>query len=67
MLFINNLKKVRDTNNKTQSEVADFLGISQRGYSKYEHAKMLRYDILLKLSRYFKEPIGNLFIELPEN
>lgn len=50
-------------NHKTQNEVAKYLGLSQRGYSKYEHSKMLHYDVLLKLSRYYGEPIEKLFVE----
>jgi transcriptional regulator with XRE-family HTH domain len=64
MAFVNNLRNVRITKHKKQSEVAQFLGISQRGYSKYEHSTMLHYDVLLNLSRYYDEPIEKLFIEL---
>ena len=36
MIFMNRLKDIREDNEKLQSEIAKYLGISQQYYSRYE-------------------------------
>lgn len=67
-----NIIKYRKLKGLTQKEVAEYLGITQAGYSYYEHGKRaLSFEIALKLSELFgvstyflgyidnKQPINN--------
>lgn len=64
MPFINNLKNVRKARNLTQQQVSIALHIGQRAISKYEHSDRLYYDVLLKFSDFYHEPIDTLFTRI---
>lgn len=49
-----NLRKIRENANKTQSEVATYLGVSRQCYNNYELGnRQLNPDMLNKLADYF--------------
>ena len=49
------LKDLREENNFTQSQIAEYLNIKQNTYSQYENEKrQLPIDVLIKLSRFYK-------------
>ena len=49
------LKELREENNLTQSQIAEFLNIKQNTYSQYENEKrQLPIDVLIKLSKLYK-------------
>ncbi len=49
------LKELREENNVSQKEIADFLNIKQNTYSQYETGKrQLPVDVLIKLSKFYK-------------
>ncbi len=49
------LKELREENNVSQKEIADFLNIKQNTYSQYETGKrQLPIDILIKLAKFYK-------------
>ena len=48
------LKELREENNVSQKEIAEFLNIKQNTYSQYEtHKRQLSIDILIKLSKFY--------------
>ncbi|MBQ2717560.1 MAG: helix-turn-helix transcriptional regulator [Clostridia bacterium] len=48
------LKELREENNLTQSQIAEFLNIKQNTYSQYENEKrQLPIDVLIKLSKLY--------------
>ena len=49
------LKELREENNLTQSQIADYLNIKQNTYSQYENEKrQLPIDALIKLAKFYK-------------
>ncbi len=49
------LKEIREENNITQSQIAEFLNIKQNTYSQYENEKrQLPIDVLIKLAKFYK-------------
>lgn len=49
------LKELREENNFTQSQIAEYLNIKQNTYSQYENEKrQLPIDVLIKLSKFYK-------------
>ena len=49
------LKELREENNLTQSEIAEYLNVKQNTYSQYENEKrQLPIDVLIKLSKFYK-------------
>lgn len=51
---MNRLKDLREDNDLYQKEVADYLNMSQTGYSKYEtEANDIPTSILIKLARFY--------------
>lgn len=51
---VNNIKKLRKINKKTQQEIADILSITQSQYSRIENNKCyISVDHLTKLSEYY--------------
>ncbi len=45
------IRNLREDNDKTQEEIANYLGISQRGYSHYEVGNnFIPLDYLIKLA-----------------
>ncbi|SDB27424.1 helix-turn-helix domain-containing protein [Eubacterium oxidoreducens] len=60
-LLGSNLKKIREFENMTQSDVARFLGIDQSMVSKYESGeRIISSDSLEKLARLFCCPVKDL-------
>lgn len=52
--IMNRIKDMRNESNKTQSQVANYIGISQQSYARYETENLLpASDIILKLARYY--------------
>jgi len=53
--IIMKLKELREENNISQKEIADFLNVKQNTYSQYETGKrQLPIDVLIKLSKFYK-------------
>ncbi len=49
------LKELREENNFTQSQIAEYLNIKQNTYSQYENEKrQLPIDVLIKLAKFYK-------------
>ena len=49
------LKELREENNFTQNQIAEYLNIKQNTYSQYENEKrQLPIDVLIKLSKFYK-------------
>ena len=56
-----NLKKIRESQNKTQQNLADFLGVSRPTYTRYENGEREPdFLTLKKLSEYFDVSIDYL-------
>ncbi len=54
MDYIKRLRDLREDNDKTQQEVADYLGTSQTMYARYERgANELPIRHLIKLCKYY--------------
>ena len=48
------LKQLREDNNLSQSEIANYLNIKQNTYSQYETGKrQLPIDTLIKIAKYY--------------
>ncbi len=48
------LKELREENNFTQSQIAEYLNIKQNTYSQYENEKRhLPIDVLIKLAKLY--------------
>lgn len=52
--FSERLKQLRIENGENQSDVAGFLGVSVQSYSAYEGSREPKYELLVKLAKYFK-------------
>lgn len=49
------LKELREENNFTQSQIAEYLNIKQNTYSQYENEKrQLPIDVLIRLAKFYK-------------
>lgn len=49
-----NIRNLREDNDKTQQEVADYLNVKQTTYSKYELGKInIPIDVFIKLADYY--------------
>ena len=60
-IFSNRLKECRIDKSKTQKDVADYLGISERGYQNYEIGKREpKIETLNKLADYLNVSIDYL-------
>ena len=54
-VFPDKLKECRKNQNKTQKDVASYLGISERGYQNYEIGKREpNHETTIKLADYFE-------------
>ena len=52
--MINRLKELRESNNKTQSEIAKILNIQQNTYSQYENGqRQIPLEFLVTLAKYY--------------
>jgi Predicted transcriptional regulators len=62
----NNLKKLRGE--LSQKTVADYVGITQQQYSYIERSDRIpSFEVVLKLSQFFKKPIEKIFFTLKDN
>ena len=53
-MVFENIRNLREDNDKTQQEVADYLNVKQTTYSKYELGKInIPVDVLIKLADYY--------------
>ena len=58
------IRDLREDSDLTQKKVADFLGMSQTGYSKYETGENdIPTAILIKLARYYETSVDYLLGE----
>lgn len=56
-----NIRNLREDNDKTQKEVAAYLNIKQTTYSKYEFGKInVPIDVFIKLADYYTVSIDYL-------
>lgn len=55
MALYRRIRDLREDNDKTQKELADYLGMKQPQYYRYENGQRdIPTDILIKLSKYYK-------------
>ena len=55
------LRDLREDNNLSQREIADFLGISQNTYSRYETSeRSIPLDMISKLADYYNTSVDYL-------
>ena len=55
MAYFRRLKDLREDNDLKQSEIAEFLGIQQTVYSRYERGfQNIPLEYLIKLSEFYK-------------
>ena len=58
------IKDLREDNDKKQTEIANMLGMSQTGYSKYETGENdVPTQILIKLARYYNTSVDYILGE----
>ena len=58
------IRDLREDHDKTQTQIAQMLGMSQTGYSKYETGENdIPTTILIKLARYYNTSIDYLLGE----
>ena len=61
MNYYQRLKDVREDNDKTQKEIAEYLKMDQSNYAKYENGKnMMGIDKYIKLAKYYNISIDYL-------
>ena len=52
------IKDLREDNDKTQKELAEYLGMKQPQYYRYENGlRDIPTDILIKLSKYYNQTV----------
>ncbi len=62
------IRDLREDHDKNQTEIAQMLGMSQTGYSKYETGENdIPTQILIKLARYYNTSIDYLLGETDWN
>ena len=53
-MIFENIRNLREDNDKTQQEIADYLNIKQTTYSKYELGKInIPIEVFIKLADYY--------------
>ncbi|WP_296967277.1 helix-turn-helix domain-containing protein [uncultured Eubacterium sp.] len=58
MALYRRIKDLREDNDKTQKELAEYLGMKQPQYYRYENGlRDIPTDILIKLSKYYNVSI----------
>lgn len=54
MMIFQNIRNLREDNDKKQQELADYLNIKQTTYSKYELGKInIPIEVFIKLADYY--------------
>ena len=66
-VIIRNLLRVRASKKMTQSQVAQFLGITTSGYGDYERHRCPEASVLLALSYFYNIPVASFFTEYDDN
>ena len=62
MAYYKRLKDLREDNDKTQKEIADYLGMKQPQYSRYENGlRDIQSDILIMLADYYNVSTDYIF------
>lgn len=60
-MIYENIKNLREDNDKTQQEIAEYLHITQTNYSKYELGKInIPIDVFIKLADYYDVSVDYL-------
>lgn len=57
------IRELREDNDLLQKEVAEYLNMSQRGYSHYENDTNIPNDILVKLALFYKTSIDYILYQ----
>lgn len=53
-MIFENIRNLREDNDKTQKELADYLNVTQTNYSKYELGKVnIPIEVFMKLADYY--------------
>lgn len=56
-----NIRNLREDNDKTQTELADYLNVKQTTYSKYELGKInIPIEVFIKLADYYDVSVDYL-------
>lgn len=62
LAYFKRLKDLREDNDKTQKEIADYLGMKQPQYSRYENGlRDIPSDILIMLADYYNVSTDYIF------
>ena len=65
--YVDIMRELREDNDKTQQELADYLGTSQTMYARYERgANELPIRHLIKLCKFYHVSADDLLSESPE-
>ena len=60
-MIFNNIRNLREDNDKTQQELADYLNVKQTTYSKYELGKInIPIEVFIKLADYYHVTVDYL-------
>lgn len=60
-MVFENIRNLREDNDKTQNELADYLNIKQTTYSKYELGKInIPIEVFIKLADYYNVTVDYL-------
>ena len=60
-MIFQNIRNLREDNDKTQQELADYLHIKQTTYSKYELGKIrIPIEVFIKLADYYDVTVDYL-------
>lgn len=66
-MIYENLKNLREDNDKKQQEIADYLNIKQTTYSKYELGKInIPVEVFCKLADYYDVSVDYLLGRTPK-
>lgn len=65
-MIFNNIRNLREDNDKTQRELAHYLNVTQTTYSKYELGKInIPIDVFIKLADYYGVTVDYLLGKTP--
>lgn len=60
-MIFENIRNLREDNDKTQQELADYLHVKQTTYSKYELGKVnIPIEVFIKLADYYNVTVDYL-------